>query len=207
MIDLNILWDFFFIRYIAKTVTIFNRILFRAKKTKGKKNHLSTTIEYFSINYWKFCMYSWFGNNSNSKGNNMLKWWDYLSFFFFFQKAFVFRFDAKVKVTQPCLNLCNPIDYTSHGIFQARTLVSSQSFPSPRDIPTQELNPGLSLYRWIFYQLRHKGSPRILKWEPIPSPADLPNPGIEPRSPALQEDALPTKLSGKPRALYYYYYF
>ena len=27
---------------------------------------------------------------------------------------------------------------------------------------------------------------------------DLPNPGIKPRSPALQEDSLPTELSGKP---------
>ena len=32
---------------------------------------------------------------------------------------------------------------------------------------------------------------------PIPSPADLPNPGIEPGPPALQADSLPTELSGK----------
>ena len=32
----------------------------------------------------------------------------------------------------------------------------------------------------------------------IPSPVDLPNPGIKPRSPALQVDSLPTELSGKP---------
>ena len=31
----------------------------------------------------------------------------------------------------------------------------------------------------------------------IPSPADLPNPGIEPGSPALQAESLPTDLSGK----------
>ena len=30
-----------------------------------------------------------------------------------------------------------------------------------------------------------------------PSPGDLHNPGIEPRSPALQADALPTELQGK----------
>ena len=30
------------------------------------------------------------------------------------------------------------------------------------------------------------------------SPADLPNPGIKPGSPALQADSLPTELSGKP---------
>ena len=34
--------------------------------------------------------------------------------------------------------------------------------------------------------------------EPFPSPGDLPNPEIEPRSPALQVDSLPTELSGKP---------
>ena len=33
-----------------------------------------------------------------------------------------------------------------------------------------------------------------------PAPQDLPNPGIEPRSPALQEtDALPSDLLGKPQ--------
>ena len=32
----------------------------------------------------------------------------------------------------------------------------------------------------------------------FPSPGDLPNPGIELRSPALQADSLPTELSGKP---------
>ena len=33
---------------------------------------------------------------------------------------------------------------------------------------------------------------------PFPSPGDLPNPGIEPVSPALQADALPSELPGKP---------
>ena len=32
---------------------------------------------------------------------------------------------------------------------------------------------------------------------PFPSPGDLPNPGIEPRSPALQVDALPSEPPGK----------
>ena len=36
---------------------------------------------------------------------------------------------------------------------------------------------------------------------PFPSPGDLPNPGIEPCSPALQADSLPTELRGKPIAL------
>ena len=32
---------------------------------------------------------------------------------------------------------------------------------------------------------------------PFPSPEDLPNPGIEPGSPALQADALPSEPQGK----------
>ena len=32
---------------------------------------------------------------------------------------------------------------------------------------------------------------------PFPSPGDLPNPGIEPGSPALQADALPSEPPGK----------
>ena len=36
---------------------------------------------------------------------------------------------------------------------------------------------------------------------PFPSPGDLPDPGIEPGSPALQADSLPTELRGKPIAL------
>ena len=33
---------------------------------------------------------------------------------------------------------------------------------------------------------------------PFPSPRDLPNPGIEPGSPALQADSLPSEPPGKP---------
>ena len=34
---------------------------------------------------------------------------------------------------------------------------------------------------------------------PFPSPGDLPDPGIEPRFPALQADSLPSESPGKPR--------
>ena len=42
--------------------------------------------------------------------------------------------------------------------------------------------------------------PRQEYWRglPFPSPRDLPNPGIEPRSPTLQADALPSEPPGKP---------
>ena len=40
---------------------------------------------------------------------------------------------------------------------------------------------------------------RLLEWVPFPSPGDLPNPDIEPRSPTLQADFLPAEPQGKSR--------
>ena len=40
---------------------------------------------------------------------------------------------------------------------------------------------------------------RILKWVAIPSPGDLPSPGIKPRSPALQADSLPAEPPERPK--------
>ena len=39
---------------------------------------------------------------------------------------------------------------------------------------------------------------RILKWLPFPSPGDLLDPGIEPRSTVLQANALPSEPPGRP---------
>ena len=59
-----------------------------------------------------------------------------------------------MKVSPLGLTLCDPMDYTAHGILQAR----------------------------------------ILEWVALPSPGDLPDPGIKPGSPALQVDSLSTEL-------------
>ena len=40
---------------------------------------------------------------------------------------------------------------------------------------------------------------RILEWVAMTSPGDLPDPGINPRSPASQEDSLPSEPSEKPK--------
>ena len=40
---------------------------------------------------------------------------------------------------------------------------------------------------------------------PFPSPGDLPNPGIKPRSPTLQADALTSEPPGKPQHSVRYY--
>ena len=63
----------------------------------------------------------------------------------------------KIKVTQSCPTLCDPMDCTVHGILQAR----------------------------------------ILEWVAFPFSKDLPNPGIEPRSPTLQADSFPVEPQGK----------
>ena len=47
------------------------------------------------------------------------------------------------------------------GILQARILEWVAVLQGI--FPTQGLNPGLLHYRWILYQLSHKGSPRILE--------------------------------------------
>ena len=107
----------------------------------------------------------------------------------------------EVKVTQSYLTLRNPMDYTVLGIPGIPGLKTGMNTLSFLQwiFPTQGLSPGLLHCRWIIYQLSHKGSPRIL--EPIPSPADLPNPGIRSGSPALQVHSLPTELSGKPNTI------
>ena len=43
----------------------------------------------------------------------------------------------KVKVAQSCLTLCDPIDYTVHGILPGQN-TERLPFPSPGDLP----NPG-----------------------------------------------------------------
>ena len=66
-----------------------------------------------------------------------------------------------------CVQLCDPMDYTVHGILQARIL-EWVAFLFSRDLPTQGSNPGLPHCTWILYQLSHKGSPRILEWVVYP---------------------------------------
>ena len=67
--------------------------------------------------------------------------------------------------------------------------VITQSCPTLWD-PMDCRPPGSSVH----------GFPRQEYWSglPFPSPGDLPNPGIEPRSPSLQADTLTSEPPGKP---------
>ena len=71
----------------------------------------------------------------------------------------------------------------------ARTFSRSVVSDSLQSHGTQ---PARLLCPWGFSRQEH--------WSglPCPPPGDLPNPGIKPRSPALQVDSLPTEPPGKP---------
>ena len=78
----------------------------------------------------------------------------------------------------------NSLDYTMSHVL--RHSVVSDSLQS------QGLEPARLLCPWGFSRQEY--------WSglPCPPPGDLPDPGIEPGSPALQADSLPSKPPGKP---------
>ena len=77
-------------------------------------------------------------------------------------------FSCFVKDAQSCLTLCDPMDYTVHGILQARILEWAAVLLSKGIFPTQGSNPGLPNCRQILYQLSQEGSPKILELAAIP---------------------------------------
>ena len=81
---------------------------------------------------------------------------------------------SEVKFTKLCPILCNPMNCI-HGILQARIL------------------------KWVAFPFS-RGSSQPRDWG-SPTQGDLPNPGIEPRSPALQADSLPAEPPGKPSVI------
>ena len=73
---------------------------------------------------------------------------------------------VKVKVDQLCLTLCNSMDYTVHGILQARIYIYIYIYIMTGSLkfvlepmPTQEWNQGLLHCRQILYHLSYQGSP------------------------------------------------
>ena len=103
-----------------------------------------------------------------------------------------------VKVTHSCPTLWDLTDCTVHGILQARIL-EWVVFPffrgssQPRDWTQVSHTAGRFFTNWATRETQEYWSGYT-----VPSPVDLPDPGIKPGSPALQADSLPTELSGKP---------
>ena len=86
---------------------------------------------------------------------------------------------------------CSPPGSSVHGILQARILVKVKSlsrvqlFVTPWTIAYQA-PPSMGFFRQEYWS-----------GLPFPSAGDLPDPGIEPRSPALEADTLTSESPGK----------
>ena len=73
---------------------------------------------------------------------------------------------TKVKVTQSCPTLHNPMDCTVHGIPGHNTGVGTLSLLQ-EIFPTQGSNPGLPHCGQILYQLSHQRSPPHTNWSSL----------------------------------------
>ena len=114
---------------------------------------------------------------------------------------------------------------TVHRVAKVRhSIATRQQQPHTPQIKSKNWNTCISLFRVAFFTIvkRWKGQckslncvwlfatpwtiqtvefsrPEYWSGKPIPSPGDLPNPGIKPRSPALQADSVPAEPQGKPK--------
>ena len=71
-------------------------------------------------------------------------------------------------VAQSCPILCEPMDCSPpgssvHGDFPGKNTGVGCHALLQGIFPAQGLNPSFPHFRWIFYHLRHQGSPRILE--------------------------------------------
>ena len=96
---------------------------------------------------------------------------------------------VKVKVAQSCPTLCNPMDYTVHGILQARIL-EWVAVPFSRGLSNPEIEPKNSTLQEDSLPAEPPRKPKntgvgslsLLQWIFLP-------PEFEPGSPALQADS------------------
>ena len=112
-------------------------------------------------------------------------------------------------VLSRCLTLCDPMDCSPPG-----SSVHGGSPGKNTGVGCHALSRGSSQPRsWT--QVSHIAGGFFTIWAtrktqeywrelPFSSPGDLPNPGIQQGSPALQEDSLPAELPGKPKSLMLY---
>ena len=74
---------------------------------------------------------------------------------------------------------------------QADSLKTAELPGKPKKVKVAQLYP--TLCKSMDYIVHEILQARILEWVAVPSPGTLPNPGIEPSSPALQLDSLPAE--------------
>ena len=73
-----------------------------------------------------------------------------------------------------------------------------QGKPTYVKVKESESHSVVSVTPWTTQSMEFSRPEYWSGW-PFPSPGDLPNPGIEPRSPISQADSLPVEPQGKPR--------
>ena len=69
---------------------------------------------------------------------------------------------VRVKVARSCLTVCDPMEYSVHGILQARILKWA-TFPFSRGSSQPRDRTQVSHIAGRLFQLSHQGSPRILE--------------------------------------------
>ena len=102
-------------------------------------------------------------------------------------------------VAQLCPTLCDPMDCSPPD-----SSIRGDSLGENIGLGCHALlqwifptNPGLP-HCWQFFTIwATREAQEYWSEEPIPSPGDLPDPGIKPESPALQVDSLPAEILGK----------
>ena len=111
--------------------------------------------------------------SGNERGNKILFMF---IFFYLFNLSSLYCFTCcnkhttslikvKVKVAQPCLTLCHPMDYKVHGISPGQNTGVGRYSSLQGIFPIQGLNQGLLHCRKILYRLSHKGSPNPKNYE------------------------------------------
>ena len=75
---------------------------------------------------------------------------------------------VKLKVTQICLILCDPLGLYSPWNSPGQNTGGGSHSLLQGIFPTQGSSPGLPHCRWLLNQLSHQGSPRILEWAAYP---------------------------------------
>ena len=106
-------------------------------------------------------------------------------------------------VTQSCPTLCDPMDCSPPGSFVYGDSPGKNTGVGCHALlqgifPSQGWNPVSRTAGGFFMGGATREAQEHWSGWPIPFPGEFPNPGIEPGSLALQVDALPAELPGKP---------
>ena len=127
-------------------------------------------------------------------------------------------------VAQSCPTLCKPMNHSTPGLPVHQHLLEFAQFMTTASVmPCSHLTSSFNPSRCMKVKVKSLSRVQLFAtpwtvahqaplsmefsrqeyWSGVPfsSPGDLPNPGIEPRSPTLQADALPSEPPGKPQEL------